>query len=609
MTPVDRPGNEPGRRDAATAAPRHRADVAAVDETLPLDLSELTGSIEQPVEPEPSSSRATPGSRGVLSASAVMASGTLISRLTGFVRATLLAAAIGLSLHAEVFNVANTIPNSLYILVAGGVFNTVLVPQLVRAIKNDADGGDAYANRIVTLGAVVLAGVTAVLVLVAPLLLQLMVDPKFFTDPSLAPEREALIAFARLCLPQIFFYGMFVLIGQILNARGRFGPMMWAPIANNLLMIGIIVLYLVVYSDQPASGGYTTNQELLLGLGSTLGIVLQTVILLPYLKASGYTIHPRFDFRGTGLGHTLRLGAWTVGFVIVNQLAFYVMVRQATSGPAQGGTADSQASGFTVYSNAFLFTQVPHSIVTVSLATATMPLISALAADGRLRDVAAEMGSTLRLVLAIIVPFAVALALLGPALATVMFSWGASTGDTGPLGNTLIAFAPGMLMFSIHYVVLRGFYSLEDTRTPFFIQCLIAAVNITLALTLTTLVAPQYVAPTLALAYGAAYAVGAVVSINLLSHRLGGLDRRGLLGFVGRVSAAAIPAAVLAGVSLLLLEHAGFDVGSKRDSLVLLAVGGVVGVVVYVVAARALHIREIARVVALVTRRGRRGAA
>jgi putative peptidoglycan lipid II flippase len=549
-----------------------------------------------------------PTSSGVLSASGVMAVGTLISRLTGFVRATLLAAAIGMAVHAEAFNVANTIPNSLYILVAGGVFNTVLVPQLVRAIKNDPDGGDAYANRIVTLGAVVLAGVTAVLLLVAPLFLRLVVDSKFFTDPVLTAERESLIDFARWCLPQIFFYGMFVLFGQILNARGRFGPMMWAPIANNVLSIGFILVYLVAYSDRASVGGYTTTQEVLLGLGSTLGIVLQTALLVPYLSASGFRIRPRFDFRGTGLGHTLRLGMWTVGFVIVNQLAFYVMVHRATSGPASVSHGESPSSGFTVYSNAFLFTQVPHSIVTVSLATATMPLVAAMAADGRLGDVAQEMAQTLRLVLAVIVPFAVALVVLGPALATVMFSWGASAGDTGPLGNTLIAFAPGLLMFSVHYIVLRGFYAVEDTRTPFFIQCIISAVNITLAITLTAVVDPQHVAPMLALAYGASYVVGSIVSISVLSVRLGGLDRRGLVSFACRVATAAVPAALLAAVTLRGLDSAGLDVDAKRDSLLMLAAGGSVGLVVYLAVARALHIEEIAKVLSLVARRGRRGS-
>jgi len=541
-----------------------------------------------------------------LNASAVMALGTLVSRVTGFLRAGLLAAAIGLAVQGEVFNVANTIPNSLYILVAGGVFNTVLVPQLVRAIKNDADGGDAYANRIVTLGAVVLAGVTAVLLMLAPYLMRVFVDGAYFTDPALAQERESLIDFARWCLPQIFFYGMFVLIGQILNARGRFGPMMWAPIVNNLLSIGAIAAYLILYADPPAGGGYTTDQEILLGLGSTLGIVAQTLVLLPYLRASGFSIRPRFDFRGTGLGHTLRLGSWTVGFVIVNQVAFYVMVRLATGGVAEGATGGGGGSGYTVYANAFLLTQVPHSIVTVSLATATIPLISGLAADGRLREVGEEMGRTLRMVLSVIVPFAVALLVLGPALATVMFSYGQAAGNTGALGNTLIAFAPGLLMFSVHYIALRGFYAVEDTRTPFFIQCGIAAVNITLAVTLTSLVAPVHVAPVLALAYGGGYLVGALLSLSILSRRLGRFAGRDLAGFVVRVVLAAVPAAAAAWLAVWGAAELGLDVASKRDSLVLLAVGGLVGLTAYVALAKLLRISEIGRIVSLVASRGKR---
>ena len=547
-------------------------------------------------------------SSSILSASTVMAAGTVVSRLTGFVRASLLAAAIGLTLHADVFNVANTIPNSLYILVAGGVFNSVLVPQLVRAIKNDEDGGDAYANRIITLSALVLAGVTAVLVLLAPWVLRLLADDSFFTDPDLAAERESLIDFARWCMPQIFFYGMFVLWGQILNARGRFGPMMWAPILNNLISIAVIVTYLVVYAGEPATGGFTFEQELLLGLGSTLGIVAQAAILIPYLRASGFFIRPRVDFRGAGLGHTVRLGLWTIGFVIVNQIAFYVMVHRATSGTTAGATDGSTeaATGYTVYANAFLLTQVPHSIVTVSLATAVMPLLSRLAADDRRRDVAAELSGTLRLVLAIIVPFAVALTVLGPALATVMFSWGQAAGDTSGLGRTIIAFAPGLLMFSVHYMVLRGFYACEDTRTPFFIQCVVAATNISFTIGLTLLVAPANVAPALALAYGAAYLVGGLLSLGVLSRRLGGLGGRSLLRFIARAVAAALPAALLAWLAITALGEAGLDVDDKGDSLVLLVVGGVAGAGVYVLGARLLHITEVTRITGTLLSRVRR---
>jgi putative peptidoglycan lipid II flippase len=215
------------------------------------------------------------------------------------------------------------------------------------------------------------------------------------------------------------------------------------------------------------------------------------------------------------------------------------------------------------------------------------------------------MVSTLRLVLAVIVPFGVSLVVLGPSLSTVLFSWGHAAGDTASLGQTLVAFAPGMVMFSVHYTLLRGFYAVEDTRTPFFIQCVIAAVNITLAIGLTLVVSPEFVAPALALAYGASYTVGALVSIAVLSYRLGGLDRRTLAGFAVRVATAAVPAALLAWVLIYGLERLGLDVASKTDSVVLLSVGGLAGLLAYLLLARVLSIREISSIVRLVVYRGR----
>src|SRR6476660_7307437 len=202
-----------------------------------------------------------------------MAAGTIFSRLRGFVRGILLAAALGVGLHADVFNIANTVPNMLYILLAGGVVNAVLVPPLVRAMKDDPDGGEAYTNRIITLAGLFLAVVTVLLVIAAPLLMRLFLDPKFFT-PELAAQRDSVIAFARYCLPQVFFYGMFVLVGQVLNSRGRFGPMMWAPIANNVVSMVVLVVYIGVFGTH-STGAFSTGEELLLGLGSTAGIALQ----------------------------------------------------------------------------------------------------------------------------------------------------------------------------------------------------------------------------------------------------------------------------------------------------------------------------------------------
>jgi putative peptidoglycan lipid II flippase len=232
--------------------------------------------------------------------------------------------------------------------------------------------------------------------------------------------------------------------------------------------------------------------------------------------------------------------------------------------------------------------------------------VSRLAADNRLGDVAAEMAQTLRLVLSVIVPFAVALLVLGPAMATILFSWGQAAGDTTGLGRTLIAFAPGVIFFSMHYTVLRGFYAIEDTRTPFFIQCAIAAVNVTLAITLTTAVSPAWVAPALALAYGGAYIVGSVLSVGLLSRRLGGVGAAALLGFIGRVAAAAIPAAVVTSLSMSGLSVFGLDVESKGSSVVLLVVAGTLGLATYLLAAKAAGITEISRMVAAVGARARR---
>ena len=411
----------------------------------------------------------------LLSASAVMAAGTIVSRLSGFVRSTLLVAALGASLHADVFNIANTVPNMLYILLAGGVVNAVLVPQLVRAMRKDPDGGDAYTNRVITLAGLFLAIVTVLLVVAAPLLMRLFLDPKFFT-PELAAQRDSVIAFARYCLPQVFFYGMFVLVGQVLNSRGRFGPMMWAPIANNVVSVVILTTYLITIGPATGAekqGGFTAGAEALLGLGSTLGIVVQFLVLVPYLRSAGFHYRPRFDFRGTGLGHTLRLGVWTVLFVVVNQVAYTVVVRIASSGTVDptGGAGSAEGTGYTVYSNSFLLTMVPHAIITVSLATAMLPLLSSYAAAGDLAAIGRSVSATLRSAYALVIPAAALLAIMAMDTAHVIWGYGGGADDYGNFAPSLALFGIGLVLFTAHYLVLRGFYALEQNRRVFLIQC------------------------------------------------------------------------------------------------------------------------------------------
>ena len=411
----------------------------------------------------------------ILASSAVMAAGTVVSRASGFVRSALLVLALGAVLRADLFSIANTIPNMVYILVAGGVFNAVLVPQLVRRIKDDPDGGDAYASRIITLSALFLAAVTVVLMVLAPVLLRLYLDDDFL-EPALAPHLESIVDLTRWCLPQVFFYGMYVLVGQVLNARGRFGPMMWAPIANNVISVVMLVAYLVAFgaatvaqTDQALS----SSQEALLGLGSTLGIAAQLVVLVPYLRASGFTYRPRFDFRDPELKKTLSLGVWTVLFVVATQLAYMYVVKLASGGSAAGGT------GYTVYSTGLLLMMVPHSVVTVSLATAILPRISSMAHDGDLRGVGRTVGSTLGTALALVLPFAVLLPVVADDVANGLFGWGAT--DPEQLAPTIALFGPALVPFTVHYLMQRGFYSLEATRRVFYIQCAVALTNVVAA--------------------------------------------------------------------------------------------------------------------------------
>ncbi len=561
---------------------------------------------------EPASDAARTGeSRSLLSSSAVMAAGTVVSRLSGFVRGILLAAALGVGLHADVFNIANTVPNMLYILLAGGVINAVLVPQLVRSQKNDADGGEAYTNRIITLAALFLGAVTILLVLGAPLLMRLFLDARFY-EPDRAEQLESVIDFARYCLPQVFFYGMFVLVGQVLNARRKFGPMMWAPIANNVVAVAVLATYLLTLGPARGAekqGGFSTGAEALLGIGSTIGIVIQLLVLLPYLKAAGFSYRPRFDFRGTGLGHTLRLGTWTVLFVIVNQAAYTVVVRLASSGTV-GGTpsrsGDVVGTGYTVYSNSFLLTMVPHSIITVSLATAMLPLLSTYAADGSLAAIGRTVSSTLRSAYALVVPLAALLALMALDVAHVIWGYGSAADDYANFAPSLALFALGLVLFTAHYLMLRGFYALEQTRRVFWIQCAIATTNVVAALLLLQDSTPAQTAPRLVAAYACSYAVGAALSTMLLSRTVGGLQGRALFRFLVRL---ALAVGASAGVAWLAREGlAAWLSGDGKPTAVLhLVVVGALFAATYLTAARLLRISEVTEVMTLVTRRLRRG--
>jgi putative peptidoglycan lipid II flippase len=539
--------------------------------------------------------------RGLLGSSAVMAAGTVVSRLTGFGRAMIIAAAIGLGVTADTFNVPNVIPTTLYILVGGGVLNAVLVPAVVRAIKEDADGGEAYGQRLFSVVVVVLGVASLVCVLAAPLIVRAFVSPQFLT-PELEAFYDNMVMFARFCLPQIFFYGLYVLVGQMLNARGRFGPMMWAPILNNVVAISVFAGFLVVMgtnTDRP----FSDTEVLVLGLGSTAGVAAQALVLLPVLRRTGFRIRLRTDWRHAGLGTAARLGLWTIAFVIVNQVAYLFVVRTATGGAAGAFVdASTNGAGYSVYANAMLIMMVPHSVITVSLATALLPQLSDHAADGNLALVRDRLTDGMRICLAVIVPVAALLAALSVPFVRLLFDHGAAADDTGELAATLAALVPGLIAFTVHYLVLRGFYALQDTRTPFFVQLWVSGTIIVVAL-LVAATGPTRITVLLAAGFSLAYVIGATVSIGRLGRRIGGMPRWPLVAHILRLLVPATVGAVAAYALATVLDRPLDGLAGWLGDLVALTAGGTVGLLLFTAVGYLMRITEIREAMAVILRR------
>ena len=469
----------------------------------------------------------------------VMGSGTLISRVLGLVRLMLIAALLGTSTpRADIFWAANLIPNSLLLLLAGGVLNTVLVPQITRAIHADEDGGEAYVNRILTAFGLAIAGLTVILTAAAPLVTALYTSNKW-RAPELAQHYAGMVALAYLCVPQLFFYGMFFLLGQVLNAKDEFGPMNWAPIANNVVSIGVLGVYFAVWGSGNASEPFTTGQIWVLGLGSTIGIIVQLLVLLPYMKRTGYTFRMRFDLKGTGLGRTARIAKWTIYYVVVSQLTLILITRLATS--ATAGTTNG--AGATVYSSAEMLWLLPHSLITVSLATAMLSSASRLAAAGNLDGVAQETTKTIRFAVVLLVPASVGLVALAAPAARLLFGHGAGASGAGFIATTLIAFAIGLVPYTVQFICTRTYYALEDTRTAFLLQFVVLSLNAGLAVAFVAWAgSPSLVAPALALAVTVAYCVGVVITLRALRRRLPSLSTVEITQFTARLFAAAVPA-------------------------------------------------------------------
>ncbi|GAA0313572.1 hypothetical protein GCM10010302_60750 [Streptomyces polychromogenes] len=519
-----------------------------------------------------------PAKTSVLRSGALMAAGSVVSRATGFVRSAVVLAALGTGFLGDGYAVANTVPNIIYMLLIGGALNAVFVPELVRAARQHRDGGTAYTDRLLTACTAALLVLTAVAVLAAPLVVDAY-TPASYTDA----QRSTVVALARFCLPQILFYGLFTLLGQVLNARGRFGAMMWTPVLNNLVIIAVFGWFL---KASLGGDGLTSAETRLLGLGTTAGIVVQALALVPALRAARFRWRPRFDWRGSGLTRPLRNAGWLVMLVLTNQFAYWVVTKLSTTVQNRPG---GSGFGYAAYTSAYQLWVVPQGIVTVSLVTALMPRMSSAAAGADLGSVRADVSYALRSSAAFVLPAAALFAALAPWIMDCVSGYGEVTPDgVAAMAGMLIAFAPGLVAYSAQYVLARGFYALSDTRTPFFLNLVIVALNAGLSYAAYLLLSPRWAVTGMAAATSLAFIGGAAVTAYALSRRLGprtGPRAATALRTHLRLLAACLPAAA-----------AGYGAARAADGLgafAAAAAGTAALALVVVLLARPLRLTEI----------------
>ncbi len=504
-------------------------------------------------------------------ASVFLASGTIVSRILGFVKAIVLAAAIGVvgSSSADAFAVANGLPNTVYVIVAGGVLSAVLVPQIVRA-STHTDGGSAYINKLLTLALVVIGAATILATALAPVLTWIYAG----SNPEILPLA---IAFAWWCLPQIFFYGLYTLLGEVLNARRSFGPFTWVPVLNNVVaLIGLVVFGLLFGFDPDGSravGDWTPGMVVLLAGSATLGIVAQAVVLFWFWRRIGLRYRPDFAWRGVGLGAAGRMAGWTFGMLLLTTFAGIVQTQVVLQASGEGAS-------IAAIDNAWLVFMLPHSVITVSIATAYFTRMSEHAHAGALDRVRDDLSSAIRGVSVILVLAAAVLIVVAYPFAAV-FQPGLDRASA--LGNVIIAFAIGLVGFSILFVVQRTFYALGDTRTPFFFT-LFQVVVFTLGALGCLLLPIEWIAVGVALVTTIATTAQLILATVLLRRRLGRLEGRRIAVSLGR-DLAAVVVPVVAGVALLVAlggtTDGGFAISDRVGAIVSMAVIGVVMAAAY----------------------------
>jgi putative peptidoglycan lipid II flippase len=514
--------------------------------------------------------------------SALVAVGTALSRVTGFARIAAIAYALGASTLAGTYSYANEAPNIVYELLLGGVLTATLVPLFVRYHEtHDEDAPSAiFTVAIVALAAVTLAGVLA-----APWIVDLYtLNAK---GGNLAQQQELATALLRLLMPQMLFYGIAALATAMLNAQRRFLAAAFAPVLNNAVAAAVFVML-----PRLADGSLTVDSVLhddaliiLIGLGTTAGVVVMALALLPPL-ARLHT-HLRFlpRWRHPAVLLMLRLSGWTVGYVIANQIALLIVTILANG--TDGGPF--------IYISAYAFFQLPHGLFAVSLMTTFTPELARAATRDNLPALRLQVSRGIRLAALVIVPAsAMYIGLARPIIVALLQRGSFDAADASAVSDTLLAFSVGLLPFSVYLFAMRAFYARHDTFTPFWLNCIENAVNIALAF-------PFYAwlgIPGLALAFSSSYAVAAVVTLIVLRAQLRGIDGAQLWSSLSRIVAAGVAVGAVSWAVGELIGWASFE-----EAVLAVVAGALAGGVVYLGLLVLLRVEELSAIRALVPAR------
>jgi len=522
---------------------------------------------------------------GLARSSAAVAAGTLLSRLTGLLRVIVLAAAIGKATLADTYNLANLTPNIVYELLVGGVLAATLVPVFVELVTRRSERS---ISAVFTVTLTALSIFTAATMLLSPLVARLFLVNEH--GPTRSAQLHVLTVLILCFVPQMVFYGFTTLATALLNARGKFVAAAFAPALNNVVVIGALVLFVFESSDRhtviSSAAGIRNDLGLLLilGLGTTAGIVAMALVLVPAVARLSVNLRFVLAWRDPAILQILRLSGWTAGYVITNQIAqLFVLV-----------LANNSAGNVSAYVYAFTFYVVPHGLLAVSIMTTMMPILARRAQEDDMPGLRREFDLGLRYIVVLVLPASILFAVLAQPMLAVIVRREFTAHDALVTADTLQAFALSLVPFSVYLYAMRSFYALQDTRTPFFLNAFENGLNIVLALLLFSPLGVQG----LALAWTGAYTVAAVVTLFVLRRRIGGVPDRPAIRSMIR---AAVAAGLLAIVAAPIAGAIGHTSPVRAFAATVLA--GIAGSAVYLVALVLMRSDELSALVALVRRR------